>query len=654
LLGAPRRFALHRASLHIGVRGLLGLGVCVLQLLVAHRAWAAAELHDGRNALAAHAFVLEDDTGKLTIEDAQGPAARRFRPLRGAENAGHSRSAYWLRFQVKNLTSWSSFIVELNMTPEIVELYDDAGLVGRSGSSLPFGERGVAHPNIAFRIMLAHGEVRTLWLRQRSSDTIVLDPRIWPERTFWEASSREQLLNGLYYGALIALAMYNLFLFFGTRDRSYFLYFAFQVTNALTQASLDKYTFQYLWPGHPIWAARSVPVLEFLSITAALAFARTFLATRRLSPRLDAVMRVLSIAGLVFATVWTLPEADARITLIVAMLGAVHYLGSIVIIAVAATVVAARTGSTNARVFVAAWAVLVAATVMAVLEVMGILVSQDGFPLTKLGSAVEAVLLSLALASRLNGLMRDRERAQCELLAAKTARIDALRRLVSGVAHEVGNPLNFARGGADELATELDAIERNLPGGGAAVRRAHKLVASGLARIKLILDNLRRYLSVGDAELVPTDLAHEIDQALQLTAERLRCAGVRVEQQISDSLPPVRARPGQLHQVALNIITNAIEAMPGGGTLCVAARAGEHEVVVSMTDTGAGVDVADREQIFEPFFTTREQTGGTGLGLAVAREIVMRHGGTIRVEAGDRGGARFVVSLPRLGEADDR
>ena len=94
--------------------------------------------------------------------------------------------------------------------------------------------------------------------------------------------------------------------------------------------------------------------------------------------------------------------------------------------------------------------------------------------------------------------------------------------------------------------------------------------------------------------------------------------------------------------------------MPGGGTLCVAARASEHEVVVSMTDTGAGVDVADREQIFEPFFTTREQTGGTGLGLAVAREIVMRHGGTIRVEAGDRGGARFVVSLPRLGEASDR
>jgi signal transduction histidine kinase len=286
------------------------------------------------------------------------------------------------------------------------------------------------------------------------------------------------------------------------------------------------------------------------------------------------------------------------------------------------------------------------------LSMMGGL-SWDGFTLVKLGSAVEAVLLSLALASRINGLTRDRERAQREILAAKTARIEALRQLVSGVAHEVGNPLNFACGGSDELDAQLVAIERNVPGSGASAQRAHRLVASGLTRIKLILDNLRRYLSVGDADTVPTELAHEIDQALELTAERLTCAGVRVDNQIAP-LPVLHARPGELHQVMLNLIANAIEAMPGGGTLRVTARAGDREVEVAMTDTGSGIDAADREKIFEPFFTTRRAAGGTGLGLAVAREIVMRHGGTIRVEAGDGGGARFVVSLPRVQEAGDR
>jgi signal transduction histidine kinase len=146
---------------------------------------------------------------------------------------------------------------------------------------------------------------------------------------------------------------------------------------------------------------------------------------------------------------------------------------------------------------------------------------------------------------------------------------------------------------------------------------------------------------------VPTDLTHEIEQALELTGERLRSAGIRVETQI-EPLPPLPARPGQLHQVLLNLIGNAIEAMPGGGTLRVAARAGEHDVAISITDTGPGIEAADRERVFEPFFTTRADTGGTGLGLAVAREIVMKDGGTIRVEDGDGGGARFVVSLPCL------
>jgi signal transduction histidine kinase len=632
------------------VKGLLVLGGWVLPLLVAQQARADAQLHDGVNALAPHTSVLEDETGTLTLDDVRGPAAVRFRPLaRGGENLGFKRSAYWLRFRVKNTTSSSSLIVDLNSTTmTVAELYDDAGIVRRSGASLPFGERDVAHATIAFRISLPVGEARTFWLRQRTRDAIFLDPRMWPEGDFWESRAGERLLNGVCYGVLIGLAVYNLFLFFGTRDRNYLLYVAFQVSNGLTQAALDRYTFQYLWPGHPAWAGRSVLVLGCLAMAAALAFARGVLDTRRLSPRLDAPMRVLSSASVLLAAVWVVTDQTALKPLV-----GVHFLGSIVFIAVAAVVAAARTGSTNARVFLAAWIVLLAGTAMAVLAALGIVMSLGGYPLMKVGSAVEAVLLSLALASRINALTHDRERGQRELLAAKTARIAALRQLVSGVAHEVGNPLNFARGGADELAARLDAIDRGLPGHAASARRAHRLVASGLARIALILDNLRRYLSIGDAEPVSTDLGHEIDQALELAAERLASASVRVEKQI-DPLPALPARPGELHQVMLNMIANAIEAMPGGGTLRVAARAGEQDVEVSMTDTGSGVDAADREKVFEPFFTTRAETGGTGLGLAVAREIVMKSGGTIRVEDGDTGGARFVVSLPSVRQAESR
>jgi signal transduction histidine kinase len=635
------------------VKALLTLAAYI-PLLVASRAYAgpthadenarapAAELYNGRNRLAAHALVLEDATAELTIDDVRGGSAGEFRPLKpGGEASAFSSSVYWVRFRVKNTTGSSSFILDLPASPAIAELHDQAGRVWRSGTSLPFGERAVACSTIAFRIALAPGEDGTFWIRQHSIDSVSLDPVLWPEEAFWASQTDERLRNGLCYGVLAGLALYNLFLFLATRDRGYLFYAAFQVSNGLAQAALDKYTFQYLWPDHPVWGRRSEQVLGCLAAAAAVAFTRTFLASPRQLRWCDGTMRVFPVLLLVAAGVGALSDDSWLQTLLGALV-----LGSIAIVTVAALNAAARTGSTNARVFVVAWTVFLAGAVMAILTALGLLTSHDGFYLMRLGSAVEAVLLSLALASRINALTRDRERGQRELLAAKTARIEALRRLVSGVAHELGNPLNFARGGSDELDAQLDTIGRRMPGADGAARRAHRLVASGLSRIKLILENLRCYLSVGDADAITTDLGHEIDQALELTGERLASAGVRVERQI-DPLPALLARPGELHQVLLNLITNAIEAMPGGGTLRVTARAGEQDVEVAISDTGAGIPAADRERVFEPFFTTRRDTGGTGLGLAVAREIVMKSSGTIRVEDGNGGGARFVVSLPR-------
>ncbi|HSS02640.1 MAG TPA: sensor histidine kinase [Kofleriaceae bacterium] len=614
-------------------------------------------LHDGVNPLAPRALVLEDATGELRFDDVRDSRRHPFGPLAMlGDSPGHSRSVYWLQFRVRNDTASSSFIIELAMTPEIADLYDTKGAVSRSGMALPFGQRSVAHARVAFRVALSAGEEKTLWIRQRSNDRIWLTPKMWSEGAFWESRSNDWLLHGFCYGVLIGLALYNLFLFLATRDRSYLLYVVFQVTNGLTLATFDKYTFQYFWPDHPGWAARSEAVFEFLALAAGIAFARAFLETRRQSPRLDRALRGLWIAGLVLAGIWIVadlevlqrlarPSAVRSGIIVLEMTGCAHAVASILAVSVAAAIAAARPGATNARVFVIAWTGLLAGAVVSALSVAGV-VSTDGSLMLRIGSALEAVLMSLALAARLNRLTREREQAQRQVLVANAARLEGLRQLVSGVAHEVGNPLNFACGGADELAAQIDTLADRAPDAAAPARRAHHLVASGLGRIRSIVDNLRQYLSVGDAAAVPTDLAQEIEQALALSAARLATCGVRVEKHI-EVLPIVRARPGELHQVLLNLIGNALEAMPAGGTLRVAARAGENDVELAISDTGAGIDAAHSEKVFEPFFTTRRSAGGTGLGLAVTREIAVRHGGHIRVEPGESGGARFVVSLPR-------
>jgi signal transduction histidine kinase len=154
---------------------------------------------------------------------------------------------------------------------------------------------------------------------------------------------------------------------------------------------------------------------------------------------------------------------------------------------------------------------MLVATGLAVLSALGVIRTLQGFPMLKLGSAIEAILLALALAGRINALRREREEAQRELLRSRIARLEAVSALVSGVAHEIGNPLNAARGGAEELARRLEAGDRE------AARRAQALAMSGMSRIARILEQLRGHLR-GEAER--SGDGGEIAAALQPPAER--------------------------------------------------------------------------------------------------------------------------------------
>jgi signal transduction histidine kinase len=131
---------------------------------------------------------------------------------------------------------------------------------------------------------------------------------------------------------------------------------------------------------------------------------------------------------------------------------------------------------------------------------------------------------------------------------------------------------------------------------------------------------------------------------LEFSREELDRAQVKVERALDPGAFAL-ADEGQLRQVFLNLVRNSREAMRGGGTLKVASRALGNEVEVVFADSGEGMSGEVRERIFEPFFSTKD--GGTGLGLAVSRQIVQAHGGSIACESGEGGGTTFVIRLPR-------
>jgi two-component system NtrC family sensor kinase len=143
---------------------------------------------------------------------------------------------------------------------------------------------------------------------------------------------------------------------------------------------------------------------------------------------------------------------------------------------------------------------------------------------------------------------------------------------------------------------------------------------------------------------VLTDINQVIESVLALANKRLEHGKVKVRRRLAPDLPKLQTVADQLTQVFLNLIINAVEAMPEGGELKVATLRDESQVRVRVSDTGPGLNPEEAKKIFEPFYTTKRS--GTGLGLAVSYGIIQRHGGDIAVESAPGHGATFVVSLP--------
>jgi len=228
---------------------------------------------------------------------------------------------------------------------------------------------------------------------------------------------------------------------------------------------------------------------------------------------------------------------------------------------------------------------------------------------------------------------------------AHSEKLNALGMLVASVAHELNNPLTGIRG-------VLESLEYK---GGLSPRetRLVKLAIQECDRIDRLIQNLRDLYRPTTGRTEDLDLNELVESVVLLCTKDLLVRGIEVETNLSEGLPKVRAVADQLKQVVLNLITNARDAMPSGGTLRVRTEAEGGWVRIHVEDTGGGIEEKDLEHIFQPFFSTKAAGEGTGLGLSISRGIVKRHGGDIEVVSRVGEGTRFTVSLPVPAPAQD-
>jgi signal transduction histidine kinase len=228
---------------------------------------------------------------------------------------------------------------------------------------------------------------------------------------------------------------------------------------------------------------------------------------------------------------------------------------------------------------------------------------------------------------------REELRRQAEALKEAGRRKDQLRMML---AHELRNPLAAIRSTVQLWQRLPDA---------ARTPASQDAVLAAVDRLNAFVGRLLQFARA-EEEHRPVDFNAVLGEALDLLQAQAAAQGVSVQRDLTPDLPPVSGSPGALHQVALNLLTNALQAMPHGGRLCCATHhdRAARTVEFRVSDTGPGVPAEDRRHLFELFFTTRPE--GTGLGLAVCREIVTSHGGTIALDETAGAGASFVVTVP--------
>ena len=219
---------------------------------------------------------------------------------------------------------------------------------------------------------------------------------------------------------------------------------------------------------------------------------------------------------------------------------------------------------------------------------------------------------------------REREDAQLAQIA-HAEKMAAVGTLAAGVAHEVNNPLAGINACLENLRANPDDAEMR--------SRYLDLIGDGLLRIERTITNLLDFSREREVALEPTSLNHNLRHVVELVGYQLRQAGVEVVLDLDADQAMVMADHFQMEQLFLNLVLNAIGAMPAGGTLTLTTRVRRGEVVVEVRDTGVGIPEGIRDRVFDPFFTTREAGEGTGLGLAVSHSIVSAHHGTIEVES---------------------
>ncbi len=559
-------------------------------------------------------------------------------------NFGFSSATYWIRFTVVADQARSGDYVLEVANPKITHL-DVFHLIPDSGGhrvqeqwstgvAVPVQQRHFSHRHYVFPVTLADDKPHTILLRVQSQYPLKL-PLFWSGTAeFHERNVMQTLFQGLYFGTILIMAFYNLFIYLIVRDRSYALYFVFMLVMGFFLAVDRGFAYQFLWPGKV--HADYVAYVALMSFAAAWSvfFSIEFLSLRQHLPRfakgftwLGFFWLLMTLIALRFAS----PGLVVFEVLVVVSAG-----GALL----AAGVLAWRKGVPAAPYYLIAWVVIIHGAVVYALTLV------DLFPsgwyaeyALQVCSIIEAALLSLGLAHRIKTLDRERSMAY----ASARAKSD----FIATISHEIRTPMNGMLGMA-QLLRETGVTEQQQ-------RYVNTILSSGQALLTLLNDTLdfsKIEAKKLELECLSFDLRQLIDDSAAIFSLRAEEKGLRFFVDVDVWVPRcVMGDSTRVRQVLANLMSNAFKFTDKGGvTLAVTVDSNGQNLLFSIQDTGLGMGSETLARLFSPYAqasaSTARKYGGTGLGLSICKHLVEMMGGAIEVTSAEGVGSRFRFTLP--------
>ncbi|UCD83095.1 MAG: two-component sensor histidine kinase [Desulfobacterales bacterium] len=231
---------------------------------------------------------------------------------------------------------------------------------------------------------------------------------------------------------------------------------------------------------------------------------------------------------------------------------------------------------------------------------------------------------------------RAMERLRLKERLSRAERLSSLGEMAAGISHEIRNPLGIIRSSAELLKKKVTKIDPS--------NTIPDIIVEEANRLNRIITDFINFAKPRSPNLTPCRIEEVIDKNITFLTTQIEEKGYHIRQNYQNSLPEIQADAAMLYQSFLNILINAMQAMPDGGCIEISISANEKIVTINFEDEGQGIAEEVLDKIWDPFFTTKEM--GTGLGLGVVKNIIESHGGSIQIQNRNSGGARVTVELP--------